>query len=61
MNTPGIILECNKKGMIVACGKGSVIIREIQLAGGKKMPAQAFYAGHRDIVGKVFTNRCCEK
>ena len=55
--TPGEILECNKNGMTVSCGKGKVLIGEIQLAGGKKMPAQAFYAGHRDIIGKVFTKQ----
>jgi len=54
---PGEILECGKKGMTVACKKGKVLIGEIQLAGGKKMPAQAFYAGHRDIIGKVFTKQ----
>ena len=54
---PGEILECNKKGMTIACGRGKILIGELQLAGGKKMPAQAFYAGHRDIIGKVFTKQ----
>jgi len=55
-NTPGLVRECNKKGLIIECKKGSILIAEIQMAGGKKMDARSFYAGHRDIVGKILQN-----
>ena len=56
VNDPGTVMECTKKGLVIGCSKGKILAGEIQLAGGKKMPAQAFYAGHRDIVGKTFTS-----
>lgn len=39
------------KPLIVACGKGSVEICELQPEGKKRMPAQAFIAGHKLGVG----------
>lgn len=39
------------KPLIVACGNGSVEICELQPEGKKRMPAQAFIAGHKLSVG----------
>ncbi len=39
------------KPLIVACGEGSVEICELQPEGKKRMPAQAFIAGHKLNVG----------
>ena len=36
----------------VTCGKGTLIIHELQPAGSKKMTSQEFIAGHRDINDK---------
>jgi methionyl-tRNA formyltransferase len=34
-------------GIVVACGEGGLAVRELQRAGGKRMSAAAFLAGHR--------------
>ncbi len=43
---PGTVVEAGKKGMIVACGGGSLLeIGEVQPAGKKRMPAAAYFNG----------------
>ena len=42
---PGTILEAGPKGIVVACGAGSLRVLELQRAGGKRMPAAQFLAG----------------
>ena len=42
---PGMILEAGPKGIVVACGAGSLRVLELQRAGGKRMPAAQFLAG----------------
>ena len=37
----GVILRCDERGIWVACGQGALVLSEIQLAGKKRMPAQA--------------------
>lgn len=45
--TPGTVLEAGKVGLLVACGGGSALrILELQPDGKKRMPAEAFLAGH---------------
>jgi methionyl-tRNA formyltransferase len=39
-STPGDILVVSKEGIIVATGQGSILITEIQFAGGKRMKVQ---------------------
>ena len=41
-DTPGEILYAGKKGIEIACGKGSLLITRLQPAGGKEMEAAAF-------------------
>ena len=53
---PGLVSQATKKGLVIECKKGSILIGEIQVPGGKRMPAAAFYAGHRDFVGKVLSS-----
>ena len=43
--TPGEVLSAGRDGIEVACGKGSVIIHELQLEGKKRLPAHEFLAG----------------
>jgi methionyl-tRNA formyltransferase len=38
---PGTIVDTGKQGIVVACGEGSLCLKEIQLAGGKPIPATA--------------------
>jgi methionyl-tRNA formyltransferase len=42
---PGTILSADKSGIVVACGRGSLKILEIQRAGGKKLSAADFLNG----------------
>ena len=51
---PGTILKNDKKGIVVACGQGTVRIGMVQGAGGKKMPADAFFRGHAALLNEKF-------
>lgn len=53
--TPGLVAQATKKGLVIECKRGSLLIGEIQVPGGKRMPAAAFYAGHRDFLGKILS------
>jgi methionyl-tRNA formyltransferase len=44
--TPGTILRADATGILIACGEGALLVRELQPAGGKRMSAAAFLAGH---------------
>lgn len=44
---PGEILSCGREGLEVACGKGSLVIAELQLEGKKRLPAGDFLAGYK--------------
>ena len=49
---PGTVLSAGKKGIEVACGGGrSVLVTELQAAGGKRMAAGAYLLGHPMEVG----------
>ncbi len=43
---PGTIARADAAGIVVAAGEGAVAVRELQRAGGKRMSAAAFLAGH---------------
>ena len=51
---PGGIVRADAAGIIVACGDGALMITELQRAGGKRMSAAAFLAGHRLATGARF-------
>jgi methionyl-tRNA formyltransferase len=42
---PGIVIRADAKGILVACGEGALLVRELQRAGAKRMSAAAFLAG----------------
>jgi methionyl-tRNA formyltransferase len=50
---PGTVLAIDGGGARVACGDGSVVIRELQAAGRKRMAAAQFAAGRGIAVGDV--------
>jgi len=52
VGTPGTILKI-KNNPAVSCADGYLILNEIQLAGGRSMPGQAFLNGHKGLIGKV--------
>ncbi len=43
---PGTVISADKKGMVVACGKGSLRIKRLQLEGKKQMDTDAFLRGY---------------
>ena len=50
---PGEILRVAPEGIAVAAGRGTVIIRRLQIAGGKEMACAAFLRGHAVGVGAI--------
>ena len=54
---PGSIVEIVKDtGFIVATGQGHLLIKEIQLEGGKRMPAHVFVHGHDVRINETLPN-----
>ena len=43
---PGTLLQLDKKGLIVACGDGTLRITQLQAEGGKRMSAADYFRGH---------------
>lgn len=43
---PGTPIELTKKGLLVACQDGSVLVTELQADGGKRMRAPDYFRGH---------------
>jgi len=43
---PGEILASIPEGIVVRAGEGAVLIQELQLAGGRRLPAAVFLRGH---------------
>lgn len=48
---PGIVLSADTKGIVVACGAGSLRVAELQRAGGKRLNAGQFLAGNLVTAG----------
>ncbi len=53
---PGTILEASKEVIRIACGKGSLLIRELQPASGKRLTVRRYLAGHPIRVGATLTS-----
>jgi len=51
---PGQVLAADASGVVVACGQGAVKLLELQRAGGKRLPAQAFLQSRPIAVGAIF-------
>jgi methionyl-tRNA formyltransferase len=51
---PGTVLRVGREGIDVACGSGVVRITELQRAGGKRLPADAFLRGCAVVPGERF-------
>lgn len=43
---PGTVLQADKRGILIACGKNTLLIKEIQPEGKKRMPVESFLCGH---------------
>ena len=51
---PGTVLEAESRGIVVACGEGSLRIQELQRAGGRRLPPAEFLRGHPLVPGERF-------
>ncbi len=51
--TPGTVLQADKRGLLVACGNNTLLIKEIQPEGKKRMPVESFLCGHPLAVGTL--------
>lgn len=56
-NKPGKVLSCTKDGISVACGQGTVLIKELQKQGKKRMQSEAFLCGNKFGDDDYFGNR----
>ncbi len=50
---PGTVIAIGPEGIDVACASGSLRLRTVQPAGGKRMPAEAFARGRALAPGAV--------
>jgi len=50
---PGEVLRVDKHGILVAAGKGGLLLREVQLEGKKRMHAAEFARGYNLPVGTL--------
>jgi methionyl-tRNA formyltransferase len=48
---PGRVRLDRETGVVVGTGDGLLVLREVQIAGGKPLSASAFLQGHRDFDG----------
>lgn len=53
---PGTVFLTDKEGIHAACGKGSLILTEVQLEGKKQMETEAFLRGYHIEDGTCFTD-----
>ncbi len=50
---PGEVVRADKDVIIVACARGFLAIKELQLEAGKRMSAQSFIIGHKLTTGQI--------
>jgi len=50
---PGTILRADKNGLLIACLNSALLVKEIQMAGRKRMPVAAFIQGRPLKVGHL--------
>lgn len=43
---PGTVVSADRDGILVACGQGTLRLTEVQIEGGKRLPAADFLRGH---------------
>jgi methionyl-tRNA formyltransferase len=51
---PGRILRADQEGILIACGRGSLVLEELQRAGGKRMESREFLRGSPFAAGERF-------
>jgi len=56
-NVAGEVVSVSKQGIVVSAGKDSLVIEELQLEGGRRMPAENFIIGHKIKAQERFTKK----
>lgn len=54
--SPSTVIAADKRGILVACGEGTLRLTELQKAGGKRLPISAFLTGTPILPGATFDN-----
>jgi methionyl-tRNA formyltransferase len=52
---PGTVLQADKRGIFVACGNNSLLIKEIQPEGKKRMTVESYLCGHPIAAGTLLS------
>ena len=52
---PGTVTAVSRDSMVIACGSGSLILREVQLQGKKRMSVHDFLLGNKIETGMIFS------
>jgi len=52
--TPGRIVRCGDRGLLVAAGRGALLLRELQMEGRKRLGAEDFLRGSGRLDGQFF-------
>lgn len=52
---PGTVLQADKRGILVACGTNTLLIKEIQPEGKRRMAVESFLCGHPINAGTLLT------
>ena len=50
---PGTVLKADREGILIACGEGALLAKEVQAPGKKRMAADAYLKGHSIEKGTV--------
>lgn len=50
----GTVIRTSRRGILVACGEGALLLREVQLEGKRRMPAEEFLPGFATSPGDRF-------
>lgn len=57
----GTVILADKQQLVVQTGDGQLSLKEVQLEGKKRMPAEAFLRGYPVRAGTVFAQDACQK
>ncbi len=52
---PGTLLRADKRGLLIACGKNCLLIKEVQPEGRRRMSIEAFVCGHPPTPGTLLS------
>lgn len=54
---PGRVLEAGRRGVLIACGEGALLVTRLQRPGGRMLSAEEFLPGHPFIPGELIASQ----